>query len=118
MVCSYSEKLTKYAYFPLRRRLLVSCRHGDAVRTCSLALALDGGSVKALMRRSSAQEALDDVEAALADAQKVAELDPSTCVPTWPVRGRCFQAARGEEGWALALHSLLRLLQWIAPEQC
>ncbi|KAI8475696.1 MAG: hypothetical protein J3K34DRAFT_28345 [Monoraphidium minutum] len=48
-----------------------------AAEHCSCALRLDGGYVKALMRRACAFEELDDLDHALADANKVLELDPS-----------------------------------------
>lgn len=50
-------------------------QHSQAVQACSDALDIDGASVKALMRRSTAFEALDDPEQALADARRVLELD-------------------------------------------
>lgn len=43
----------------------------EAAHDCSEALELQPGYIKVLLRRSSAYEALDDLERALADAQKV-----------------------------------------------
>ncbi|KAG2435010.1 hypothetical protein HYH02_012008 [Chlamydomonas schloesseri] len=47
-----------------------------AVQSCSEALALDGGYEKALMRRCEAFEKLDELDHALGDAKKLAELAP------------------------------------------
>eukprot|EP00798_Chlamydomonas_sp_ICE-L_P019061 gene19061-25665_t len=46
-----------------------------AVHHCSSALELDPTYVKAIMRRITAYEELDDLDKALADAQRVVELD-------------------------------------------
>ncbi len=43
----------------------------DAAQDCSAALELNPSYTKVLLRRSSAYEELDDLERALADAQKV-----------------------------------------------
>lgn len=50
------------------------CFVQDAVSDCNQALQLQPEYVKALMRRSSAYEKLDDLEGAIADAQKVPRL--------------------------------------------
>ncbi|GBF94265.1 hypothetical protein Rsub_06535 [Raphidocelis subcapitata] len=49
-----------------------------AAEHCSCALRIDAGYVKALMRRCTAFEAMDDPEHAMADAKRVLELDPSS----------------------------------------
>ncbi|KAF8056473.1 Ttc1 [Scenedesmus sp. PABB004] len=48
----------------------------DAVEQCTAALKINATYIKALVRRCTALQALDDVEHALADAQRVLELDP------------------------------------------
>mmetsp|Transcript_38982 Transcript_38982/g.110408 ORF Transcript_38982/g.110408 Transcript_38982/m.110408 type:complete len:175 (-) Transcript_38982:490-1014(-) len=52
-------------------------QHQDAVEDCSSALGLQPNYVKALVRRFTAYEKLENLELALADAQKVVELDSS-----------------------------------------
>ncbi|KAL4440022.1 hypothetical protein ABPG75_003023 [Micractinium tetrahymenae] len=52
----------------------------EAVQECSAALELDPAYTKALLRRSSAYDQLDDLEHALLDAQKVLELEPGNRV--------------------------------------
>ncbi|KAI7841133.1 hypothetical protein COHA_005103 [Chlorella ohadii] len=47
---------------------------------CSAAVDLHPRYAKALLRRSTAYEKLDDLERALADAQKVLELDPGNAI--------------------------------------
>ena len=66
--------------------------HPGAVRDCTAALDVDPGYVKALMRRSAAYEAMDDLERALADAQKVQNdckqyqpMTPSGCLHRQPL---------------------------------
>jgi tetratricopeptide (TPR) repeat protein len=51
--------------------------HTAAARDCTSALAIDGSYQKALVRRSTAYQTLDDLERALQDAQKVKELSPT-----------------------------------------
>lgn len=48
----------------------------EAAQECSAALELDSKYIKALLRRCTAYEKLDDLERALADAEKVLELEP------------------------------------------
>lgn len=45
----------------------------QAVQHCTHALEIDGDYVKALMRRSTAYESLDELEKALEDAKKVSK---------------------------------------------
>jgi tetratricopeptide (TPR) repeat protein len=52
----------------------------EAAQDCSAALDLQPQYAKALLRRSTAYEKLDDLERALADAQKVLELDASNSI--------------------------------------
>ncbi|GMH32878.1 hypothetical protein BSKO_00712 [Bryopsis sp. KO-2023] len=47
----------------------------EAIQDCTRALEVNGNYVKALMRRSSAYEKLDELEKALEDAKKVLELE-------------------------------------------
>ena len=49
----------------------VALQWSDAAVDCTAALAIDGGYVKAYMRRASAYEQSDDLERALADYKKV-----------------------------------------------
>ncbi|WIA15414.1 hypothetical protein OEZ85_002067 [Tetradesmus obliquus] len=54
-----------------------------ACEQCSAALKINGSYLKALVRRATALQELDDLEHALADAQKVVELDPGNA---WAVK--------------------------------
>ncbi|PSC68655.1 Tetratricopeptide repeat 1 [Micractinium conductrix] len=58
----------------------------EAAQECSAALELQEGYTKALLRRSTAYEKLDDLERALADAQKVLELEPGQAVAAATVK--------------------------------
>ena len=49
----------------------------DVVEDCSEALELDPRYVKALLRRATAHEKLDDLDSALADLKKVIEIEPT-----------------------------------------
>ena len=52
--------------------------HPNVVEDCTAALALQPDYTKALLRRAVAQEALGDPSAALEDAKRAAEMDPSS----------------------------------------
>ncbi|KAF6266432.1 hypothetical protein COO60DRAFT_1697389 [Scenedesmus sp. NREL 46B-D3] len=54
-----------------------------ACEQCTAALKINGSYLKALVRRATALQELDDLEHALADAQKVVELDPGNA---WAVK--------------------------------
>eukprot|EP00877_Chromochloris_zofingiensis_P001372 jgi/Chrzof1/11235/Cz05g28300.t1 len=58
-------------------------QHKQAIEQCTSALAIDPVYIKALMRRSGAFQALDDLEHALQDAKRVLELDADN---TWAKR--------------------------------
>ena len=75
-------------------------RHEDAVADASEALRLEPGYVKALMRRSAAYEALDDLEHALADSIKVRRLVAS---PNPMIIPACLGLSR-LAGWGCAVH--------------
>ncbi|EFN52759.1 hypothetical protein CHLNCDRAFT_26451, partial [Chlorella variabilis] len=55
-------------------------QHAEAAQECTAALELDPQYTKVLLRRSTAYESLDDLERALADAEKVLELEPANSV--------------------------------------
>ena len=52
--------------------------HRQAEEDCTAAIAEDDTFVKAYLRRSAARERLDDLEGALADAERAAELEPGS----------------------------------------
>ena len=52
--------------------------HKQAEEDCTAAIAEDDTFVKAYLRRSAARERLDDLEGALADAERAAELEPGS----------------------------------------
>ena len=52
--------------------------HTQAAEDCTAAIAEDDTFVKAYLRRSAARERLDDLEGALADAERAAELEPGS----------------------------------------
>lgn len=58
----------------------------EAAHECSAALDINPNYAKVLLRRSSAYEGLDDLERALADAQKAMEIDPDNKVALSVIR--------------------------------
>ena len=73
------ESASKQRAIYFANRAACSLRVEDpagAAHDCSAALDLDPTYVKALLRRSTALEALEDYDRAVEDAKKVLELDP------------------------------------------